>query len=72
MAVDEQSKLVHPDIILEMRGIETEVLYDGIIGPIPSGNTEEPPSYAERVAKACKNTGLDTIDQAQGVDKKQN
>ena len=34
-AVDEQPKLVHPDIISEIPGIETADMYDDIIGPTP-------------------------------------
>ena len=32
-ADEEQSKLIHPDIILEIPSIETEDIYDGIIDP---------------------------------------
>jgi hypothetical protein len=70
-AVDEQPKLIHPDIISEIPGVETEDMYDGIIGPVPIGEEEKPPSYAERAARARKNAGLDAIDQARGVNDKQ-
>ena len=70
-AIDEQSKLIHPDIISEIPGVETADMYDKIIGPIPIGEEETPPSYAERAAKARKNAGLYTDDQARGVIEKQ-
>ena len=51
--------------------VETEDMYNGITGPIPIGREEEPPLYVECADKACKNTGLDAITQAQGVNRKQ-
>ena len=39
-AVDEQPKLIHPDITSEIPGVKTEDMYDGIIGPIPIGKEE--------------------------------
>ena len=69
-AVNEQPKLVHPDIISEIPGVETADMYDGIIGPTPI-EQEKPLSYAECAAKACINAGLDTGDQARGVIRKQ-
>jgi hypothetical protein len=44
---------------------------DEIIGPTPIGDEEKLPSYADCALRARKNAGLDTDDQAQGVDKKQ-
>ena len=69
-AVNEQPKLVHPDIIAEIPGVETQDMYDNVIGPIPIGEEEKPSSYAERALMARRNAGLDTDDQARGVDKK--
>ena len=69
-AVNEQPKLVHPDIIAEIPGVETQDMYDNVIGPIPIGEEEKPSSYAERALVARRNAGLDTDDQARGVDKK--
>ena len=68
--VDKQPKLIHSDVISELPSIETEDIYDRIIGPIPIGRKEKAPSYAERAANALKNAGLFTIDQARGVKKK--
>ena len=70
-AIDEQPKIIHPDIISEIPGVETADMYDGISRPTPIGKDKKPSLYAERAAKARKNTGLDTIDQARGVNKKQ-
>ena len=70
-AVDEQPKLIHPDIISEISGVKTEDMYDRMIGPTPIGEEEKPLAYAQHVAKARKNAGLDTTNQAQGVNKKQ-
>ena len=69
-AIDKQPKLVHPDIISEIPRVETADMYDRIIGPTPIGKKEKPPSYAEYAAKAHKNTGLDTDNQARGVIRK--
>ena len=60
----------YPGIISETPGIVTEDIYDGIIRPNSISKEEKPPSYSERGTKARTNSGLDTIDQAQGVDKK--
>jgi hypothetical protein len=46
-------------------------MYDEIIGPTPIGGEEKPSSYADRALRARKNAGLDTDDQARGVDEKQ-
>ena len=46
-------------------------MYDRIIGPTPISEEEKPPLYAERAAKARKNTGLDIDNQARGVIRKQ-
>ena len=70
-AVNEQPKLVHPDIISEIPGVETTNMYNRIIGPTLLDEKEEPLSYAKRAAKACMNTGLDTGDQAREVIRKQ-
>ena len=35
-AVDEQPKLIHPDIISEIPGVETADMYNDIIGPTPN------------------------------------
>ena len=37
----------------------------------PNWQQKKPPLSAQRAAKACKNAGLDTINQARGVKKKQ-
>ena len=63
--------MVHPDIIAEIPGVETEDMYDNLIGPTPIGKEEKPSLYAERALIARNNAGLDTVDQARGVDKKQ-
>ena len=63
-AVEEQSKLIHPDIISEIPGVETEDMFNGIIGPILIDREEQPLPYADRTAKVRTNTGLDVIDQA--------
>ena len=39
-------------------------MYDGIVGQNLIGMDEKPPSCAERAAKACKSSGLDTDNQA--------
>ena len=67
----EQPKLIHPDVIVEVPWVKTEDMYDKIIGPTPIGDEEKSPLYAERALKVRKNAGLDTDNQAQGVDKKQ-
>ena len=46
-------------------------MYDRIIGPVPIDEEERLPSYDERTAKVRKDTGLDTIDQAQELRRKQ-
>ena len=46
-------------------------IYDKILGSILISEWENPIIYAEYAAKAQNNAGLDTIDQAQGVNKKQ-
>ena len=53
------------------RRVETADMYDRIIGPTPIDEKEKPLLYAECVAKARINAGLDTDDQAQGVTRKQ-
>ena len=63
-AVNEQPKLVHPDIIAEIPGVETEDIYDNVIGRTPIGEEEKLSSYAEYTLIARRNTGLDTDDQA--------
>ena len=69
-SVKEQPKLLHPDIIAEVPGVETEDMYDTIIGPTPTGDEEKPQLYAEHALRARKNVGLDTDDQAREVQKK--
>ena len=69
-ALNEQPKLVHPDIIAEISRVKTKDMYDNVIGPTLIGEEENPSSYAERALRAHKNAGLDTDDQAQGVDTK--
>ena len=71
IAADEQPTLIHSDIISEIPDVETGAMYDGIIWPIPIGKEEKAESYAEHVATARTNSGLDTIIQAWGVNKKQ-
>ena len=69
VTVNKQPQLIHRGIISEIPCIETDNMYDGIIGSILISNTNTPPSYAEHVAKVHINVVLDTIEQAQGVDK---
>ena len=57
-AADKQPKLIHSDIMSEILGIETEDIYDGIIGPIPIREEEKRSSYAEHAAKAGKKCRL--------------
>jgi hypothetical protein len=70
-AIDEQPKLIHQDIISEIPWVETEDMYDKIIGPTLIGKEEESPSYAEHAAKVRNNAEIDTDDQARGVNRKQ-
>ena len=69
--VDKQPKFIHPDIILEIPGIKTEDMDDEMIGPILIDEEGKSLSYAERAAKARRNTGLDIINEAQGINTKQ-
>ena len=41
-AVDEHPKLVHPDIIAEIPGGETQDMYDNVISPTSIGWEEKP------------------------------
>ena len=70
-AIGKQPKLVHLDIISEIPAVNTAGIYDGMIGPTPIGEEEKPPSYVEHTAKARKNAGLDTNNQAREVIRKQ-
>ena len=63
-AVNDQPKLIHPDIIAEIPGVETEDMYNNVIDPTPISNKEKPTSYTEHALRAHKNAGLDTDDQA--------
>jgi hypothetical protein len=60
-AVKEQPQLVHPDIIAEVPGMETEDIHDKVIWPTPIGDKKKPPSYDERAIKARKNQGLEIL-----------
>ena len=60
-AVKEQPQLVHPDIIADVPGMETEDIHDKVIWPTPIGDKEKPPSYDERAIKARKNQGLEIL-----------
>ena len=46
-------------------------MYNNVISSTPIGEEEKPSLYAERALRTRKNAGLDTDDQARGVDKKQ-
>ena len=63
-SVKEQPKLLHPDIIAEVPGAETEDMYNSIIWPNPIGNKIQSPLYSERALRLRRNTGLDTDNQA--------
>ena len=49
-AVNEQSQLVYPDIILEIPGFETSDRYDGMFVPTLLDEKEKPVSYAKCAA----------------------
>ena len=55
-----ESKLVQPNFIAEIPGIEVESNYDPIIGPKPNTEPEVNSSYAERVKNTRKNSGRNT------------
>ena len=51
-------KLVQPDYIAEVPGIEVQGDYDQIIGPKPdAGAHKKIPSVTQRMAEASKNAG---------------
>ena len=70
-AVDKQPKLIYPDIILEIPDIQIEDMYDGLIWSIQIREEEKPQSYDEDSPKARENADLATIEQARGVNKKE-
>ena len=51
---DKEPKLVQPDFIAEIPGIEVESNYEPIIGPKPNTEPEVNSSYAEHTKKARK------------------
>jgi len=53
-----EEKLVHPDFITEIPGIETEADYEDIVGP-QSTSQGYKPTVAERIAAACQSAGRD-------------
>ena len=57
---DKEPKLVQPDFIAEIPGIEVESDYEPIIGPKPNTEQEFKSSYAERTKNARKNSGRKT------------
>ena len=57
---DKEPKLVQPNFIAEIPGIEVESEYKLIIGPKPNTETEVNSSYAEHANKARKNDGWKT------------
>ena len=63
--------MIHPVIVSEISGFDTEDMYDRIIRPTPIVKEEKPPSYAECAANAHNNSGLYTINQIHGVNRKQ-
>ena len=54
---DKEPKLVQPNFIAEIPGIEVKSDYDPIIGPKPNTEPEVNSSYAEPTKKAHKNAG---------------
>ena len=57
---DKEPKLVQPNFIAEIPGIEVESDYEPIIGPKPNTEPEVKSSYVERAENACKNAGRKT------------
>ena len=57
---DKEPKLVQPNFISEIPGIEVESDYDQIIGPKPNTEPEVNSSYAERAKNARENAGQKT------------
>ena len=52
---DKEPKLVQPDFITDIPGIEVESNYEPIIGPKPNMEPEVNSSYAKRAKNARKN-----------------
>ena len=69
---DKEPKLVQPDFIAEIPGIEVESNYEPIIGPKPNTEPEVKSSYVERTKNAHKIAGRNTDvvkqSKARGVD----
>ena len=53
-----EEKLVHPDFIAEIPGIETKANYEDIVGP-QSTSQGYKTTVAERIAAACQSAGYD-------------
>ena len=53
-----EEKLVHPDFVAEIPGIETEADYENIVGP-QSASQGSKPTVAQRVAAARQSAGRD-------------
>ena len=53
-----EEKLVHPDFISEIPGIETEADYEDIVGPQSSSEGYKP-MMAQKIAAACQSAGHD-------------
>ena len=58
--VVKEPKLVQPDFIAEIPGIEMDSNYEKIIGPKPDKEQDAKPSLSERAADARRNAGLET------------
>ena len=52
-------KLIQPDFIAEIPGIEVDSNYDKIIGPKPDEEQDVKPSISERAAAVHRNAGLE-------------
>ena len=69
---EKDPKLVHPNFIAGITGIEVESDYEPIIGPKPNTEPEFKSSYAERAKNArknaCWNTDVVTQSKTIGVD----
>ena len=57
---EKEPKLVHPDFMDEIPGIEVESNHEPIIGPKPKTEPEVKSSYSERAKNARKNAGQKT------------
>ena len=55
-----EPKLIQPDFIAEIPGIDMDSTYYKIIGPKPDEEQDVNPSISERAAATRRNTGLET------------